>query len=257
MINSNSILKTVDKALQVVLLLAQNSGEMGVREISKKMGINVSTTYRILNTLYINKFVRKNERSHRYGIGLKCLEISSYIIKSLDLRNIAHPFLESLRDRTNETVNLVILDDGMGVYIDRVESSHAVRMVSSIGTREELHCTGVGKALLAFLPENIVDEIIQKHGLPAKTPRTITSPKDLKEHLLEVRKQWYSIDNEEAEEGIICVGAPIFDHRKKVIASISVAAVSYRCSINQAKKNASLVVETAQQISAALGSKII
>jgi DNA-binding IclR family transcriptional regulator len=170
------------------------------------------------------------------------------------LRVVARPFLERLRDQTGETVNLIILDDGMGVYIDRIESSHAVQMVSSIGTREDLHCTGVGKALLAFLPENEIDRIIRQHGLPRKTARTITNPKKLKQHLKEIKEHGYSIDNEEAEEGIRCVGAPIFDNNSAVTASISVAAFAYRWSLDDAKHNAQFVIAAAQQLSAALGN---
>ncbi len=250
------ILETVDKALKILLLLAEDSREMSISEVSSKTRINKSTTYRILNTFCKNRFVIKNANNRKYRIGLRCLEIGNCILKSLDLRNIARPLLERLRDQTGETVNIITIDDGMGVYVDRVESQHAVQMISSIGTREELHCTGVGKALLAFLPESEIDEVIKQHGLPKKTARTITDPKKLKDHLKEIREQGYSIDNEEAEEGIRCVGAPVFDHNNNVIASISVAALAYRWSLADAKKNAKFVVETARRLSAALGNTI-
>ena len=193
MIRKDVVLETADRALKVLLFLAQDPKDLSISEISDKMSINKSTIYRILNTLYKNGFVSKNESNAKYRIGLKCLEIGNCIVRSLDLRNIARPFLEKLRDQTGETVNLVILNDGMALYIDQIESLHAVQMISSIGTREELHCTGVGKALLAFLPENEVDKIIAQHGLPQKTSQTITDPIRLKMHLDEIRERGYSI----------------------------------------------------------------
>jgi IclR family KDG regulon transcriptional repressor len=253
---NNDILETVDKALRILLLLAEDSREMSISEVSSKTGINKSTTYRILNTFYKSRFISKNASNRKYRIGLRCLEIGSRVLKSLDLRNIARPLLERLRDQTGETVNMITLDGGMGVYIDRVESQHAVQMISSIGTREELHCTGVGKALLAFLPENEINEVIRQHGLPPKTARTITDPRKLKDHLREIRRQGYSIDNEESEKGIRCVGAPVFDHNDNVIASISVAALAHRWSMSAAKRNAKFVVETARRLSAALGNTV-
>jgi IclR family acetate operon transcriptional repressor len=158
-----------------------------------------------------------------------------------------------LRDKTHETVNLMILQDGMGVYIDRVESPQRLRMVSFVGTREELHCTAVGKALLAFLSEPEVDKIIEKHGLAQKTPKTITNPGQLKQHLSQIRKMGYSIDDEEAEIGVRCIGAPIFNYKNKIEASISVSAPSYRLEKQKLKEVASLVKEIAEEISLSIG----
>jgi DNA-binding IclR family transcriptional regulator len=248
-----SILKTVDKALRVLELLHEEKREMGITEITHRLMINKSTTYRILTTLCRHRFVQKNPANNKYKLGFKILEISSTILETINLRDLARPFLEKLRNTTNETVNLITLDEGMGVYIDRLESQHTIRMVSHIGTREELHCTGVGKALLAFLPEDQMDNVIKRYGLPRKTSATITDVSQLKEHLQMIRERGYSLDNEEAEEGIRCVGAPIFNHGEEVIAAISIAAPSYRLSVKMAHEHAHVVVETAAQISEALG----
>lgn len=251
--NHSFILKTVDKALKILELFSEQEREMSISEIAKRIGTNKSTVYRILNTLRSHAFVQQNSDNSKYKLGFKLLEISSVILERIELRHQARPSLERLRDKTNETVNLMIMEGGLGVYIDRVESTQRVRMVSVIGTREELHCTGVGKALLAFQSEKIVDEVIKKQGLLRKTSRTITDPHQLKQHFDEIKKRGYSIDDEEAEEGIRCIGAPIFNHKDKVVASISIAAPSYRLDEQKMKQFAPIVVETARKISQNLG----
>lgn len=252
MIDDSSILKTLDKSLLVLEYMAKKKCELGVRELSTILKINKSTTFRILNTLVTHRFVIKNQENSKYRLGFACLELSNSALQSTNIRDSAHNFLIELRNSTTETVNLVILDEGMGVYIDRIESVHRIRMVSSIGTREVLHCTGVGKALLAYLPELELDNIINKHGLEKKTKNTITDKDELKKHLNLIKAQGYSIDDEEGEEGIKCVGAPIFDNDGKVIASISVSLPSYRWNSELADKFAYEVKETAKNISNSL-----
>lgn len=248
-----SIAKTVDKALRIIDFLSNTQKEMRITDIARNVKINTSTVQRIVNTLCKYDYLRQNAESSKYRIGFKFLEVSGRILGELDLRRVARPFLEELRDRTRETVHLMILDRTMGVYIDAVESPQRIRMVSAIGTREDLHCSGVGKALLAFLPEQKVDEITREHGLKRKTSRTITDPDELKRHLAQIRKHSYSTDDEEGEEGTRCIGAPVLNHAGKVIASISIAAPSHRLDQQKIQQFAPVVVNTAKKISQSLG----
>jgi len=249
-----SIAGTVDKALRIVDFLSNTGRETGIIEIARNLKINKSTVQRIVNTLCRYGYLQQNLESRKYKVGLKFLEISSQILQEMDLRRVARPFLEELRDITRETVHLMILDGTMGVYIDTIESPQRIRMVSPVGTREELHFSSVGKALLAFLPEQKVDEIIKQQGLKRKTPRTITDPNDLKRHLMQVKIRGYSVDWEEGEKDTRCIGAPILDHRGKVVASISVAAPSYRLDQKRMQQLAPIVIETARKISKNLGN---
>jgi IclR family acetate operon transcriptional repressor len=248
-----SISKTVHKTLRVIDFLSSANREVGITEIARNLKINTTTIQRIVNTLHRSNYVQQNPGTARYTLGIRFLEISHHILHGLDLRRVARRFLEELRDRTRETVHLMILDGTMGVYIDAVESPQRVRMVSAIGTREELHCSAVGKALLAFLPDQKVNETIREQGLKRKTSRTITDPDELKRHLGQIKRRGYSVDNEEGEEGTRCVGAPIFGHSGEVQASISVAAPSYRLDLGNIPQLAPTVIEAATKISKSLG----
>jgi IclR family acetate operon transcriptional repressor len=190
-------------------------------------------------------------RGH-YVLGLRLAELGHVALDTLEIRAKARPVLEGLMEATRETVHLMLLDGQTGLYVDRVESPQRVRVSSSVGHREYLHCSGVGKAILASLPPSRLAEVIAR-GLPRLTPRTITHPGRLRRHLAGVVRRGYAIDNEEGEPGIRCVGAPVFDHRGDVVASVSVAGPAYRLPLAQLAAWGPRVAEAAAAISAALG----
>jgi len=256
MTKTPSIAKTVDKALRIIDTFSRTQKEIGISEIARKIGINTSTVQRIINTLCRYDYLQQDSGSSAYKLGFKFLQIGSRILQEMDLRRVARPFLEKLGDRTHETVHLMILNRGTGVYVDVVESPQRTRVVSAVGTREKMHFSGVGKAILAFLSEQEVDEIINQQGLEPKTSRTITDPGEFKQCLRQTRNCGYSIDDEEGEVGTRCIGAPIFNHVSKVIASISIAAPSHRLDQQKMRQVAPLVVETARKISQSLGRNI-
>ncbi len=248
------ISKTVDRALRVIDFLSTANREMGITGIARSVEINTTTVQRIVNTLHRSNYVQQNPATARYTLSTRFLEISHHILQGLDLRQVARPFLEKLRDKTRETVHLMARDATMGVYVDAVESLQRIRVVSAIGTREELHCSAVGKALLAFLPEQEVDEIIREQGLKRKTSRTITDPDELKRDLGQIKKRGYSVDNEEGEEGTRCIGAPIFGYGGKIEASISIAGPSFRLDQQKIQQLVPIVIETARKISKNTGN---
>jgi len=153
---------------------------------------------------------------------------------------------------TRETVHLMMLDGQTGLYVDRIESPQRVRVASTVGFREFLHCSAVGKAILAHLPGARLEQVIAR-GLPRLTTRTITDPARLRQHLAVVARRGFAIDNEEGEAGIRCVGAPIFDHRSQGLAWVSVAGPAYRLPIGRLAGWGRRAREGAMAISAALG----
>jgi DNA-binding IclR family transcriptional regulator len=169
------------------------------------------------------------------------------------LRLQARPFLIELRDFAQETVHLVVMDQGHVAYVDKVECSKAVRMHSAVGDRALVHCTAVGKAMLAFMPQEDVERILDDHGLPARTPQTITDRGRLREELKKVRRLGYAVDDIENEEGIRCLGAPIFDHQGRPAAALSVSGPAYRLSMERTLELAEGVMETAFMVSQQLG----
>lgn len=245
--------KTVEKALRVIECFFPTSRELGVTEIARTVRVNTSTVQRVVSTLCKHGYLQQHPGTRRYQLGLCFLKASNLILERMDLRPVARPHLLALRDATGETAHLMVLDGEMGVYVDAAESQQTTRVVSAVGGRDELHSSAVGKALLAFLPTHQLEGILSRHGLPARTPRTITEPTVFRRHLAEVRRKGYAVDDEEGEFGSRCVGAPIFDHTGAVVASISVAAPVQRMSRRQTARLAPLVIAAAQNISHDLG----
>lgn len=245
--------QTVMKALTVLEYIAEQGREMGVNEVARGLKMDSSTTYRLMATLNVRGYLRQDRDTNKYRIGPRVLLLYSAMQDVLELRRLALPHLNRLVEETGETGHLLALQGAEGVYIERVDSPQTVRMVSYVGKQELLHCSSVGKAILAHLPEDEVDWIIEVRGLPRITENTITDPAALKEQLREVRELGYAIDDMEGEESVRCVGAPIFDLTGKPIAAISVAAPAYRTGFDRLKAFAPLVIDAARSISKELG----
>jgi IclR family acetate operon transcriptional repressor len=246
-------LKTVDKALRLLKFLVRSGREMGVGELAAELGTNPASAYRLLRALEEHEFVRRNAATARYQAGFGILELGEALLETLDLRAVARPHLELLSSKTAETAHLMVLDGTMGVYLDRVESPQRVRVASNIGHREHLHGSAVGKAILAYLPEEQIETIIAGAGLPLITRRTITDPAELRTELARIRARGYTIDNMEGEDGVRCVGAPVLDRHGGVIGAVSIAAPANRMPLTALHKAAGLVIGAADRISDALG----
>ena len=147
----------------------------------------------------------------------------------------------------------MILNDSMGVYIDSLESPQRTRVVSSIGTRDDLHFSAVGKTILAYLSDKEIEKIVRAKGLKRMTPKTITNVYSLKEELKIIRDRGYSIDDEEGEVGTRCIGAPIFSHNGKLVASVSIAAPCHRLTKEKLDTFLTLLLQTTSKISVELG----
>ena len=243
---------TVDKALRILELLGD--GELRLVDLSSKLGEHKSTVQRLLTTLQARGFVRQDEDSKRYSLGLKVLQLASATLADMDLREAAREPMQRLGDLTNETIHLSVYDEPHVVYIDKIESTFPIRMYSRVGARAESYCTGVGKALIAFLSDYEFERYLQKVSFTRFTPNTITSTKELREEMARIRAQGYALDLQEHEEGVRCAAAPIFGLDGRVAGSISVAAPAFRKSENDIRALAPAVMATARQISDNLGN---
>lgn len=248
-------MKSVKKAIEVLEALAKRENGGGITQLSKQLNLPKSTIHQILSTFKSARFVEQNPEDRQYHLGLRIFELGNIVQSQLQLRKIAHPYLYDLSRKTNETSYLVVLEGKRIVYIDCVESTARLRAHPVFGDRVPLHCTGVGKAIMAFLPEVKIHEIIYEDGLERFTENTITDPQLLQQELKKVRKRGYAIDNIEHEEGIRCVGAPIRNHRKEVFAAISVSGPSQRFNPPRIQTMAKLVIETGEEISRRMGYK--
>jgi IclR family acetate operon transcriptional repressor len=245
---------TVKKAMGILDCLAGARKPMSCSEIGRRLEMPRSTTYRLLSTLAVGGYVVADSDGYakEYRLGFKILELASRLLEGMELRRQALPYLRELRDATGETVHLVVADGVQVTYIEKVDSLKTVRMHSAVGRQGYMHSTAVGKAILAYRGDD-VDRAIEKNGLPALTANTITDRDMLLEELERVRNQGYAVDDVENEEGIRCVGAPIFDHQGQVCAALSVSGPAFRFSLDRVRDLSGTVKGTGLEISRQLG----
>ncbi|WP_257349816.1 IclR family transcriptional regulator [Pseudalkalibacillus decolorationis] len=246
--------QSVDRALSIIEVLGNHPNGLGVINLSKTLNLPKSTIHRLLNSLITRNFVYQNEENERYYLGMKLAQISSKIIENLDIRVLARPYIEDLSQITNEVVHLCIRDGNEVAYIDKVESNRTIRMYSQIGKRAMLHCTGVGKVLISGLPDHKIIDIVDQVGLPKFTENTITSKEAFIQEIQLIRQNGYALDQEEHEDGIYCIAAPIYDYSGNIIAGFSLSGPINR--IKSSIENGhykSYLLSTAYQISERLG----
>ncbi|EGO64348.1 IclR family transcriptional regulator [Acetonema longum] len=246
------MIQSVQRALSILEEFSIKEKELGVTEIAKRVGLNKSTCFGLLNTLQALGYIEQNSDNGKYRLGLKLFLLGQVYEAGLEIRDIAGPFLQHLADLFQETVHLVVREGMNAVYVDKVEGPQGIRMYSQIGRRVPLHATGVGKAMLAFFSETDFDSVAAK-GLPQFTANTITDETKLRSQMALIRQRGYSIDDEEIEIGLRCVAAPIFNHRGEAIAAFSVAGPSMRMTYEKMNELTQLVRETSLKVSTRLG----
>jgi|PlaIllAssembly_1097288.scaffolds.fasta_scaffold344708_2 DNA-binding IclR family transcriptional regulator len=250
--NESILSQTVLKALDVLECVANADEPVSAPEVAKLLKISRPTAYRLLSTLVSRGYVAAVDDA-RFHLGTQALSLGKKVLASFDLPEVARGYMRQLSDLTNETVNLSIREGTEILYIARVEGSQSIRMTSTIGTRSHLHSTAMGKAILAFLPEEEKIELVERLALTPCTPATIIERDLLIKELANIRKQGFAIDNEENETGVRCLGAPIFDHTGYAFAGISISGPAYRTSVAQLKAFSHPLIEAAHAISARLG----
>ncbi len=246
------LVKAVDHALMLLSCYTEEE-EMGVTELSKKLGLHKNNVFRILATLELRGYIEQNPRTEAYRLGPKVFELGLMFKYQMGLIKHARPVMQELRDRFNETVYLGVLRDVYAVYIDNVETTHTVRVVSRVGTQIPSYATAIGKVQLAYMSQDELEELFKDRRLKAYTPNTITDRDELFEHLRQVAEQGYALDNEEYQEDVKCVGAPIRDYTKYVVAGLSISAPSFRMTDERIKEMIPAVKEAALAISRHLG----
>lgn len=245
--------KSLDRALTILLEIA-GRGERGMTlsECSVVLGYSKATTHRILQTLTRREFLRLDEERGTFTLGVTNLRLGIEFLENIDLRREALPMLRVLAETTAETAHLGRLSHTDVVYIEKVESSHAVRMYSRVGDTMPAYSTGIGKAVLAFLDESELERHLPP-ALERRAANTITDRDALREELRRTRERGYSLDDIENEDGIRCTGAPIFDHTGRVQAGLSVAGPATRMTMSRLRELGPHVRVQADLVSARLG----
>jgi DNA-binding IclR family transcriptional regulator len=251
----NYSIQSVVRGAKIVDAIAAAEKEIGAQQISTNLGLNISTVFRFLQTLSQCGLVEQDPETGKYGLGLKLLDWGMQVLRRMDLRRDALPFLRELNEKTLEMVHLTVYDRDAAIYIEKIESPTPLRVYSEVGKAAPLHCTGVGKVLMAALSEQELVELLKRYPLRRFTANTITDVAALKSELNRIRAQGFAMDNEEHEEHIRCVAAPIRNHTGRVVASISIAGPTTRVTRDRVPELVGAVKETAQKISTRFGYK--
>jgi IclR family KDG regulon transcriptional repressor len=252
LITNKNLLSSLDHALVILEIIGHARSPLGLSEIVRKAGYAKTTVHRVLLTLVRRGFVRKEYQTGRYQLTLKFFEIGSTAVSQLGIKDMAKPHLEAVRNLSGETAHLAVMDDHGVFYIDKIESTQSIRMYSYIGSRAPIHCTAVGKALLAYQLDERIETFLSP-GLKTYTQNTILSKDKLLEELRKIRKQGYALDNEELEIGLFCIASPVRNHLGEVIAAISISGPKARLGKPRIKELIPLIIKTSSDISAALG----
>lgn len=245
--------QSVVRSIIILEYLARSSRAKDLAAISKDLSMNKSTVYRFLSTLADHGYVYQDPDTDRYRLGSKTAWLGSKFLESVDVRREARPFLEDLSSKSRETIHLGLLDREEIVYIEKLDGHGAIRMASRIGSRMPVHCTALGKALLATRPQSEWQEYVDQVGLEPRTENTITDPGTFYSELKRVRKRGVAFDNCENEDGIRCVAAPVLDHRGQAVAAVSVSGWTRTMTREKVNSLSLLVKNTALDISQRLG----
>lgn len=221
--------KSIIKAARVIEELAYQEETVSLTELSGKLDMPPSTLHRLLSSLREVNFV-KQDKEDRYAPGNRLKILSYALLQQDDLREISRPYLETLKDRTGETANLVVLSSDLKdvIYVEQVASDATVRGFSLIGSRAPSYATGVGKVLIAEHDWEEVKQALQEDDLEPLTEHTITDITELKEELDKITEQGYAADREECERGAACIAAPLYDSRGNIESAISISGPSNR-----------------------------
>lgn len=250
--DSNKLLSSVSSALLILKAFTMDEPQKGVRQLASELGISKSSVQRSLSTLHQYGFVRKNEETNKYELGLSVLELSSIFLNKIDLHKEAMPILMKLANTHRETAHLAILDHLNVVYLAKVESNSSIDLISHSGLHNHTHCTSSGKLLLAFKDQYLVDAIMRK-GLTKFTNHTISDREAFLNELRKIKQQGYSVSNEELRLGVSSVSAPIRDHSGSVIAAINLVGPTSRFSLSRIKRFADDLILAGETISEQLG----
>ncbi|HEY6269250.1 MAG TPA: IclR family transcriptional regulator [Candidatus Acidoferrum sp.] len=239
----------VERALNILEAAAQRRDGLTNAEISRKLGIPKSSASYILRTLEKRSYLRREPETGRYRLGLKILSLGGDAQASLDISDVALPFMRILGERIRMTVHLAVLDQGEAVYIEKVEAPGFFKVNTWVGRRMFLHSTSVGKCLLAWLPRPEIETLVKPQGLKKRTPKTITSVNKLLADLEHVKHSGYAVDDEENSLGARCLGAPIFDALGNVTAALGASGTLTQTDEASMPRIIDALKETARRVS--------
>lgn len=240
-------LQSVRKALDVCIVLGQSPGGLSLAEISRETGLGKSALYRVLATLAERGFVVRHASTGRYRLGLGLVHVASQALRDMDVRQVARPHLERLSRQTGETVHLVVLSQRQALFVDKVEGERPMRTGSYVGWLAPAYCTASGKVLLAHQDAAWIEAYLAEVPLVRYTAQTITDAAALRGEVEAIRSRGMAVDNEEIEEGLSCLAAPVWGRSGRVVAAVSISGPAARLQRNF-ERYAALLRDVAQAV---------
>jgi DNA-binding IclR family transcriptional regulator len=239
--------KTLYKAMKVLDCFSVGKPELGVTDISEQLGLYKSNVHNMLDTFVKSGYLEQNAENGKYRLSNKILELAYIISSNISFRKTILPYMQELAESTGETIYLAIPDEGGVLYLDSASPKNTMTVKTVLGIKAPLYCTGIGKAMLAYMPEEAVREVLSKELVPY-TETTITDPDQLRQELVSIRTQGFSVDHMEHQFGIKCVGVPVLNNRREVVAGLSISGPSLRFDEANIREYAGKLSTVLQQI---------
>ncbi len=245
--------QSAERIFQVMEMLAEN-GEMGLMEISAALDLHKSTVHRLLMSLVYMGYAKQDETTQKYMLSYKIVNMAGKILDRMDILQVAKPYLERLSDLSGEAVHLVQREGNHILYIYKIEAKvGTIRMVSHVGMIHPMYCSGVGKAIMATLPEREVKQIWNESVIEKKTDKTVTDYEEMQKLLEEVRKNGYALDDEENEKGVRCIAACLHGYQNEVKYAFSISGPTSRMTRERVMELAVDVKKVQEELSRELG----
>lgn len=250
--SKSMVIQSLDRAMNVLKVVARYNGS-SLTEIAEASGELASTVYRILITLEKHHLVHFDESTQLWHIGLEAFRIGSSFLGRTRVVEQSRPVMQRIMAATGETANLAIIDHGEVIFVSQVETHEPIRAFFRPGTRGPIHASGIGKALLAFLPQAQIDAVLKNRALDAFTEKTIVSREALLAEMEVIRARGWSIDDEERTPGMRCIAAPIFNQFGEAVAGVSLSGPSFRITLQRDAEYGALVSKAAEEITKSIG----
>ncbi|HOD05144.1 MAG TPA: IclR family transcriptional regulator [Anaerolineaceae bacterium] len=236
-------IQSLARGLKILSLLSQSPDGISITELAEYLDVDKGSASRLVSTLSSYGYVEKDELTRRYHVGSQVVSLSRSVLTRLPMREAAKPYLRQMMQRTGECAHLAIPAQGKVMYIDQVESPVTLRVNAQVGTMNPLHCTALGKVLLAY------GDLDLPSDLPAFTTNTITDPDTLHRHLEEIRRLGFAVDDEEFDLGVRCIAVPVFDFRGKAVGAIGISGPATRMTVERMPELTAIVLEIGKALS--------
>lgn len=236
-------IQSLARGLKILDILGQAQAGASITELAEALGVDKASASRLVATLVNYGYAEKDQQTRRFHLGPQVVPLSRSVLARLSMREVAKPFLRELMERTGECAHLAVPAQGKVLYIDQVESPATLRVNAQVGTMNPLHCTALGKVLLAF------GDLELPATLASFTPHTLTDPDRLRKNLEQVCAQGYALDDEEFDLGVRCIAVPVFDFRGKPAGSIGISGPASRITSERLPELAVMVIEIGKALS--------